>query len=132
MAVIPLAPRTPITRRADRGDLRIRFLEEAVLLIRGEWPAAACGICETINRSYGLILARPRDLEDAISRTTVEASHLVEALYGSEALAEVERLSTCVAQEPEQPRPGPRRAEDRREHLDRVEERLPLLDHALG
>lgn len=102
MAVIPLEPRTPITRRADRGDARIRFLEEAVLLIRGEWPAAACGLCETVNRSFGLILGRPRDLEESLSRTTTEASRLVEALYGPRALAEVRRLTASGP-----PRPTP-------------------------
>lgn len=93
MAVIPLEPRTPISRRADRGDPRIRFLEEAVLLIRGDWPATACGLCETVNRAHGLIFARPRELDHLVSTAADEASRLVEALYGPEDLDALRRLA---------------------------------------
>ena len=85
--------RTPLTSRADRGDERVRLIEEAVLLIRGEWPGVACGLCETVNRSTGLIIAPPGALDESIERTADEAIRVVEGLYGSEAAFEVRRLA---------------------------------------
>lgn len=55
METSDIAPSTPITSRADRTDERVRLIEEAVLLIRGEWPAVASGLCESVNRAAGLI-----------------------------------------------------------------------------
>lgn len=86
-------PRTPITRRADRADERIRLIEEAILLIRGEWPAAACGLYETVNRATGLIIGPPKALDAAIEKTLSEALGLVRGLYGEEAEVDVRRLA---------------------------------------
>src|SRR5690349_17168346 len=68
-----VARRTPITKRADRGDERVRQIEEAVLLMRGEWPAAATGLCETVNRVAGPSLAPRGELDETIERTADEA-----------------------------------------------------------
>jgi len=81
-------PRTPISTKADRGDERVRLIEEAVLLIRGEWPAAASGICETVNRATG-IFTRAGELDAAIDDAAAEAERLVERLFGPDALSEV-------------------------------------------
>jgi len=91
----PDKPRTPIGSKADRSDPRVRLIEEAVLLIRGEWPAAACGLCETVNRETGLIIAAPGALDRAIGRTADEAMRLVEALYGGAAAEEIRRLAAA-------------------------------------
>ena len=48
-----LAPRTPITAKADRSDCRVRLLEEAILMLRGQWPSAATGLCMSVNSLYG-------------------------------------------------------------------------------
>jgi hypothetical protein len=85
--------RTPLTNRADRGDERVRLIEEAVLLIRGEWPGVACGLCETVNRSTGLIITSSGALDETIERTADEAIRVVEGLYGQEAAFEVRRLA---------------------------------------
>jgi hypothetical protein len=85
--------RTPITDRADRADQRVRMIEETVLMIRGEWPAVALGLCEAVNRASGLVFAPPAALEDAIGETAAEASRLVEDLYGHAAALEVKRLA---------------------------------------
>ena len=85
MSASTVAPRTPITIKADRSDERVRRLEEAVLLIRGEWPAVALGLCENVNRSSGLVFVSRRELERAIEETTEEAFRLVESLYGHDA-----------------------------------------------
>jgi hypothetical protein len=84
---------TPLTSRADRGDERVRLIEEAVLLIRGEWPGVACGLCETVNRATGLFIAPPGALDETIERTADEAIRVVEGLYGREAAFEVRRLA---------------------------------------
>ena len=91
MAASDIARRTPLTSRADRADRRIRLIEEAVLLIRGEWPAVACGLCETVNRETGMIIAPPKALEEAIEETAEEAMRVVEGLYGHNAALEVRR-----------------------------------------
>lgn len=89
---------TPITARADRSDERVRLIEESVLLIRGEWPAVATGLCESINRAAGLVFPSPRALDDAIRETSRESLRLVEKLYGDEAAAEVQRSAAARTQ----------------------------------
>jgi hypothetical protein len=98
---------TPLTSRADRGDERVRLIEEAVLLIRGDWPAIAMGLCERVNRSVGLIVSTPRELDEAIRDTCVEAMLLVQELYGHDGVVEVERmaaLADATAAAPARPR----------------------------
>lgn len=121
MATTEINRRTPITSRVDRSDGRIRMIEEAVLLIRGEWPAVACGLCETVNRATGLIVAPPKALDETIEQTAGEAERLVEALYGHEAILDVKRLA-AVGQDSEGTS-APHRAFPRR----RV--RLPAPSH---
>lgn len=87
-------PKTPISSKADRSDERVRLIEEAVLLMRGEWPAAAAGICETVNRATG-IFSPAEELEAAIDEAGGEAERLVERLYGREALLEVRGLAAA-------------------------------------
>lgn len=83
-------PITPITTKADRRDERVRLIEESVLLMRGEWPAVATGLCESVNRAAGLLFPSTAALEDAIRETSRESLGLVERLYGEEALADVQ------------------------------------------
>ena len=96
--------RTPLTSRADRGDERVRLIEEAVLLIRGEWPGVACGLCETVNRATGLIITPRGALDETIERTAGEAIRVVEGLYGHEAAFEVRRLALSI-RTPREPQP---------------------------
>lgn len=100
MAAPEITRRTPITSRVDRSDGRIRLIEEAVLLIRGEWPAVACGLCETVNRAAGMIIATPKELDGAIQKTAEEAMRVVEGLYGHDAALEVRRFA-ALGQGPE-------------------------------
>ena len=89
------AQRTPITSRADRSDERIRLIEEAVLLIRGEWPAVACGLCELVNREAGFVITPREALDEAIEKTAEEAMRVVERLYGHDAALEVRRRAAA-------------------------------------
>jgi hypothetical protein len=100
MQTTDITPRTPITRKADRADERVRLIEEAVLLIRGEWPAVAAGLCESVNRAAGFSLAPSNELEDAIQQTSDEAMRVVEELYGREAALEVRRLARIAPTAP--------------------------------
>lgn len=86
MAAKDMTRMTPLTNRADRSDPRVRLIEEAVLLIRGEWPAVADGLCQSVNRSAGILFVPARELEEAIQRTSEEAARVVERLYGPDAL----------------------------------------------
>lgn len=105
---------TPITTRADRRDERVRLIEESVLLLRGDWPAVATSLCESVNRPAGLFPA-PRALEEAIRDTCSESLRLVDHLYGEEATAEVQRLA-AAGRAPEPSRTD-RAARPRRIHL---------------
>jgi hypothetical protein len=96
MAASVTAPRTPLTSRADRSDERIRLIEEAVLLIRGDWQAVACGLCERVNRETGLIFTQPDALDQAIEETAEEALRIVERLYGHDAALEVRRRAAVT------------------------------------
>jgi hypothetical protein len=121
MNVADTIRKTPLSDRADRGDERVRLIEEAVLLIRGDWPAIAMGLCERVNRSTGLIFSTPQELEDAIRETCAEAMLLVRELYGHEGVAEVERMAAATGAAP------PARARTRgrtRSHLTRPQRRL--------
>src|SRR5690349_11952006 len=106
------APRTPITAKADRSDPRIRLLEEAILALRGQWPAAATGLCMSVNSLYGFTLtgneARVRMIDESVD----EALRLVENLYGPEVLAEVRQHARSDSSDQEAgAAPGPRSAE---------------------
>jgi hypothetical protein len=100
-----LAPRTPITAKADRSDCRVRLLEEAILMLRGQWPSAATGLCMSVNSLYGFTLTGKQARRRMINESVAEALRLVEALYGPNAIAEVHQRAT--ADHPDQ-RPSPR------------------------
>jgi hypothetical protein len=85
---------TPLTGKADRADPRVRLIEEAVLLVRGEWPAVADGLCESVNRAAGLLFVQARELDEAIRRTAEEAARVVERLYGADALRALRAAAT--------------------------------------
>ena len=108
MAISELTPTTPLTGRADRHDERVRLIEESILLIRGDWPAVATGLCESVNRAAGLLFPTTRELDEAIETTSQESLRLVEQLYGCDAAAEVQRLAapgaSAVLSEPARPR----------------------------
>ena len=95
MSVQTLAPRTPITAKADRSDCRVRLLEEAILMLRGQWPSAATGLCMSVNSLYGFTLTGKQARRRMINESTAEALRLVEALYGRSAIAEVYRRATA-------------------------------------
>ncbi|MGH2936793.1 MAG: hypothetical protein ACRDPE_01580 [Solirubrobacterales bacterium] len=82
---------TPITGRANRQDRRVRLIEESVLVLRGDWPAIASGLCDSVNRAAGLVFLTPATLDGAIDERSRESLRLVEQLYGSQVAAEVER-----------------------------------------
>lgn len=103
MAISELTPTTPLTSRADRHDERVRLIEESILLIRGDWPAVATGLCESVNRAAGLLFPTTRELDEAIETTSQESLRLVEQLYGCDAAAEVQRLAAALS-EPARPR----------------------------
>jgi hypothetical protein len=112
---------TPLSSRADRRDERVRLIEESVLLIRGDWPAIAIGLCERVNRSVGLIVSTPRELDEAIRETCAESMRLVEGLYGRDALLGVKRLAASGGE----PAPDPEGATLRhRLHLPRPHRRI--------
>jgi hypothetical protein len=123
MTVADTTRMTPLSSRADRGDERVRLIEEAVLLIRGDWPAIAMGLCERVNRSVGLIVSTPRELDEAIRETCVEAMLLVQELYGHDGVVEVERMAAMT----EVPAPARARTRGRgRLHLGRPHRRLRI------
>ena len=114
MNVTEATPTTPISRRADRADERVRLIEESVLAIRGDWPAVAIGLCERVNRAVGLVISTPGELDATIGETCDESLRLVEDLYGHEAVQEVRRLAAS----------GPTAHQERR---DRRSHRRPHL-----
>jgi hypothetical protein len=123
MTVADITRKTPLSSRADRGDERVRLIEEAVLLIRGDWPAIAMGLCEQVNRSVGLIISTPRELDEAIRDTCVEAMLLVQELYGHDGVVEVERMAALD----EGPSPARTHGRGRRRlHLTRPHRRLRI------
>jgi hypothetical protein len=91
VAAKTIPPRTPITRRADRSDRRVRLLEEAILQLRGQWPAAATGLCMSVNSMFGFSLSDRRSRQEELDRSVDEALRLVQALYGPSAVTEVYR-----------------------------------------
>jgi hypothetical protein len=48
---------------------RVRLLEEAVLQLRGQWPAAATGLCVNVNSLFGFTLSRGRAREEGIEES---------------------------------------------------------------
>jgi len=94
-----LAPSTPITPKADRSDRRIRMLEEAVLMLRGQWPSAATGLCMSVNSLYGFTLTGKQARRRMVNESVAEALRLVEALYGANAIAEVYQRATADEQD---------------------------------
>ncbi|MBS1845572.1 MAG: hypothetical protein JST53_14240 [Actinobacteria bacterium] len=107
MAIRHTPRTTPLSDRVDRADERVRLIEEAVLLIRGDWPAIATGLCERVNSSVGLIFSTPGQLDEAIRDTSAEAMLLVQELYGHEGVAQVERMA-AIAEPPAPVRARPR------------------------
>ena len=94
MSARPLAQRSPITAltaKADRSDRRVRVLEEAILMLRGQWPAAATGMCMSLNSLFGFTLTGRANRERIVDENVAEALRLVEALYGKTAVTEVYR-----------------------------------------
>jgi hypothetical protein len=91
MSTHAISPRTPITAKADRTDPEVRLLEEAIIMLRGQWPAAATGICMSVNTLFGFSLTGRRDRERLVDENVAEALRLVEALYGKSAVDEVYR-----------------------------------------
>jgi hypothetical protein len=91
MSTHALAPRTPITPKADRSDPEVRILEEAIIMLRGQWPAAATGICMSVNTLFGFSLGGGRDRQRLVDENVAEVLRLVEALYGKAAVDEVYR-----------------------------------------
>ncbi len=120
MAATDTTRMTPLSGRADRRDERVRLIEESVLLIRGDWPAIALGLCERVNRAVGLIVSTPRELDEAIRDTCAESLQLVRELYGRDAALEVERLAGLNEIAPAPPRPARRH----RLHLPRPHRRI--------
>jgi hypothetical protein len=100
MTATEISPRTPISSRVDRSDWRIHLIDEAVLLLRGEWPVVASGLCESVNRARGSIFAQASTLDGAIEETAAEAERLVEALYGHDASLQVQHLASVQDSEP--------------------------------
>ena len=110
MATQHISQTTPLSSRVDRGDERVRLIEEAVLLIRGDWPAIATGLCERVNSSVGMIFSTPRELDEAIRDTSAEAMLLVRELYGEDGVAQVEGMAAIAET------PAPVRAHSRPRH----------------
>ena len=82
---------TALTSRADRCDRRVRLLEEAIVELRGELPAAVSGLTETVNRAFGIGFSARGEREEVLRGTTAEALRLVTDLYGEQAVGEVRR-----------------------------------------
>jgi hypothetical protein len=84
---------TPLSPKADRSDPTIRLFEEAVLRLRGRWPATATGLCTDVNRlfGFGFGLGGTASRDRMLENRTAEALHLVEALYGPATAEEVRR-----------------------------------------
>jgi hypothetical protein len=89
MSAQTLAPRTPITAKADRSESQVRLLEEAVLMLRGQWPSAATGLCMSVNSLYGFTLTGKQARRRMIDESVDEALRLVEALCSPNAVSEV-------------------------------------------
>jgi hypothetical protein len=89
MALKERTPVTPLTAKVDRGDRRVRLLEEAIVELRGDLPAAASGLTETVNRAFGFGFGGRGEREEVLTRTTEEALRLVADVYGPGAVAEV-------------------------------------------
>ena len=93
---------TPLTARADRSNHNVRLFEEAILKLRGRWPANATGLCADINRQLGFSLGARAARERVIESRIGETLRLVEALYGPATVDEVRR----AADEPPAQPPG--------------------------
>jgi hypothetical protein len=109
-----LPPRTPITTKADRSDGQVRLLEEAVLMLRGDWPSAATGLCMRVNSAHGFTLGGKQDRRRTIDECADEALRLVEKLYGPSAVAEVRREAAADRGSAAGPTPSERPAVKRR------------------
>jgi hypothetical protein len=109
-----LRPLTPLTPKADRSNQDVRLFEEAILRLRGRWPATATGLCTEVNRMYSFGFAARGAGERAIESRAGEALRLVEALYGPATVAEVRRSAS------RRPRSRPGSAGGRRKRLHRL------------
>ncbi len=95
-----VSPLTPLSVRADRSSPDVRIFEEAVIALRGRWPATATGLCVEANALFGFSLSRgtPGAQERAFRACVDEALRLLEALDGPSA---VERVRSLASREPE-------------------------------
>ena len=98
-------PLTPLSSRADRTSQDVRTFEEAVIALRGRWPATATGLCVGANSLFGFSLSGrgPGQQEQAFRARVEEALRLLEALDGprrSSASAHLLRASSTVAMRP--------------------------------
>src|SRR3954447_12817631 len=87
---------TPLTPNTDRSNPNVGLFEEAILRLRGRWPATATGLCGEVNSLFGLGGKAAR--EQLIESRVEEALRLVEALYGPDALEEVRHSARRTAQ----------------------------------
>jgi hypothetical protein len=89
---------TPLTPKADRSNPKVRLFEEAILRLRGRWPATATGLCSEVNGLFGFGLGGKAARGELIESRVDEALQLVEALYGSDAVEEVRRSARRTSQ----------------------------------
>ena len=94
------SPLTPLSPRADRSSRDVRMFEEAVIALRGRWPATATGLCVGANSLFGFSLGggAPGAQKQAFRDRVEEALRLLEALDGP---AAVERVHSLASREPE-------------------------------
>jgi hypothetical protein len=95
-----LPPLTPLTPKADRSNHEVRLFEEAILRLRGHWPATATGLCTDVNREFRFGLGARAGREQIIERRLGETLRLVEALYGPETVEEVRRSAASHGRDP--------------------------------
>lgn len=95
-----VSPLTPLSARADRSSRDVRIFEEAVIALRGRWPATATGLCVGANSLFGFSLSggAPGAQEGEFRARVEEALRLLEALDGPSA---VERVRSLASREPE-------------------------------
>ncbi len=93
-------PLTPLSPRADRSSGDVRIFEEAVIALRGRWPATATGLCVGANSLFGFRLGAggANEQEEAFRARVDEALALLEALDGP---AAVERVRARAARDTE-------------------------------
>src|SRR5205809_5265462 len=86
-----LVRHTQRTPKANRTDPKVRLFEEAILRLRGRWPAMATALCTDLNRLYGFGIGGKAVRERLVESRVEETLRLVEALYGPAKADEVRR-----------------------------------------